>query len=108
MRVRGDSSGRILSEFLCTEHGRFDALVSRDAETTTCPTCGANSSWTPSAPLSRVRLGEVTRGKFEAPQHPGHLDTRALADGMPLNEWKAHRDKLRKERLRKHVKERLG
>jgi len=108
MRVRGDSSGLILSEFLCAQHGRFDALVSREAESSPCPACNAASPWTPSAPLSRVRIAEVTRGKFEKPEHPGHLDTRALADGMPLNEWKAKRDAIRKERLRKHVKERLG
>ena len=35
--------------------------------------------------------GDVVRGKSDERPHGGVLDTRALADGMPLQEWKAKR-----------------
>lgn len=86
----------ILLDFECSEHGRFESLEPRPGpDEVPCPGCGAASPWRVSAVAGRVREGEVTRGKSdEVP--PGAMSTRALADGMPLHEFKAQR---RKERL---------
>lgn len=117
----------IVSEYICPVHGRFTATVEREpngdppaeakcerwlteAETKALGHtwsgystlfCGKWSPWTISAPIGRVKLGEaLTRGKSD-PCPPGYLDTRALGEGQPLDEWKAERrEKQRQERLR--------
>lgn len=98
----------ILADFRCEEHGVFEAIADSGADATSCPECGASSPWSPSPVRGRVKLGEVSQGKFEPPPSPGALDTRALADGMPYTEWKAKREKQHKERYRRSVKEKTG
>lgn len=95
--TRGASTSLVLADFRCPEHDVFEALVSRESDAAPCPTCGASSPWSPSPIVGRVKLGEVQQGKFEPPPTPGALDTRALADGMPYREWKAQRDKYRRD-----------
>jgi hypothetical protein len=53
--------------------------------------CGAASPWRPSAPLTRSKLGELDQGKVFDYSMPDRavLDTRPLADGMPMHEWRA-------------------
>lgn len=102
VKVRGAvGSGLIAREYTCPEHGVFDALVERSYGNLAiaCPAprdnspaeCGRASELTTSAVLGRVKLGEVSRGKIEKPPTPAALDTEALADGMPLAEFKAKR-----------------
>lgn len=89
----------IMLEYECPEHGRFDSLEPRSEapDHKPCPICGRLSPWVISAPLGKVKIGEVTRGKSEPP--PAHvMDTRALADGMPLHEFKATRSAERRKR----------
>lgn len=135
IKISGDQSGTVLHDYLCPDHGRFEADVPRASvpDTVPCPhkvpgpsvwrmtraerradqekhlrggyVCGKPSPWSPSAITCRVKLAEVTRGKVEKPPTPHALDTRDLAEGMPINEWRAKRDKLRKERRRKQVRE---
>jgi hypothetical protein len=94
----------IVAEYLCPEHGRFDELVERqengeapDAVQCPCPindaTCGLSSSWTISAPLGRVKIGEVTQGKVRKAEVPTWTDTEPLANGMSVSDWKKKRAK---------------
>lgn len=101
----------VVAEYCCPEHDRFDALTERtpfgDApDECPCPAilmidgehgmyeqaCGRMSPWAISAPLGRVKLGEVHRGKSD-PHLPHQLDTRPLADGMPPHEWNKLQEK---------------
>ena len=117
VKVRG--GGRILREFRCPEHGVFESYEPGDAvpcpewTDSDCP-CGEcqggpcdlpSERCFTSAPLGRVRAGEVARGKSDPPPHPLALDTRPLAEGMPLNEWKAQRAALWDGQRRRELKE---
>lgn len=91
------------NDYECPEHGRFDETVPRSEEETPqpCPECGQPSPWVFPAPMGRMALGNVVRGKSDGPRHHRDLTTAALADGMPLSEWKANRRKMwANERLR--------
>lgn len=111
IRVRG-GGGLIAREYACPDHGVFDLLVERnhatEREARPCPTCGAPSEMAMSAPIGRVRLGEVGRGKSDPPPSPIALDTRALADGMPLHEWKQRRRAMWNDHDRRKWKEKTG
>ena len=95
----------IALEFECASHGRFSDTVDRSGPTDMhpCPSCGAVSPWVISAPMGRVKLGEVTRGGSDSP-FPGALDTRAIADGMPVEEFRARRAKLHRDARYKQIK----
>lgn len=107
VKVRG-GGGYESREFSCTEHGVFDALIQRGLrEPQPCPVCQADSEMVISAPIGRVKLGEVTRGKVEVAPTPYAYDTQPLADGMPYSEWKKRRrqlwaDKDRADRRKEH------
>ncbi len=107
LKLRGDPTGTIRHEYLCPEHGRFTAEVSRadPPDEVFCTEiehgnltnlCGLTSPWSPSGIANRVKAGEVTQGKVETAGLPDHvcMDTRPLADGMPMSEFKAQRAKL--------------
>lgn len=114
----------ILSDFTCPYHGRFELLAESDAETAPCPElvsayegedigdsggdgvpCGQPSPWTPAPIRCRVRIGEVERGGVGKPASPMFLDTRELGEGMPMEEWRAKRDKVYEERRHKEAKD---
>lgn len=125
IKLRGDQSGTVLHEYHCPVHGRFEADVPRASvpDAVPCPElchedgyddgdgdghpCRASSPWSPSAVTCRVKIAEVTRGKVEAPPTKNALDTRDLAEGMPMNEWRAKRAKLRLDERRKRNREML-
>lgn len=111
-----------VAEYICPEHGRFEALVERDSRGEApsfmeCPepaddgdadygTCAIMAPWTISAPLGRVKLGEVTQGKVTKSEVPTWTDTEPLGDGMPLQEWKKRRAKVWKDhRYKQNVKD---
>jgi hypothetical protein len=114
----------ILADFTCPEHGRFEAFAPSDAESCPCPEllppwedhgpagdlgdggiCQADSPWSPSPVRGRVRTAEVERGGVDKPASPMYLDTRELGEGMPMEEWRAKRDKMYEERRHKEAKE---
>ncbi len=133
LKVRGAPSRTIQHEYLCPDHGRFTADVSRDdvPDEMPCRTvtrepiecvvpggcdspfcrpvyCGLTSPWSPSSIATKISIIGFSRGKADAPPTPHALTTRDLAEGMPMNEWRAKRAKLREERRRKRVKEVRG
>lgn len=91
----------IAVEYLCEEHGRFESIEERPPpDDKPCPTCFGPAPWCISAPLGTVKRASATQGRYEPPP-VGYLDTRALGDGMPLDEWRDERAKVRaKERER--------
>jgi hypothetical protein len=114
LKLRGDPTGTIAHEYLCPDHGRFTADVPRAdvPDEMFCAVrytdgkswgpaqkvniCGLASPWSPSGITSRVKAGEVVRGKVETSGLPADvcMSTEALADGMPLHEFKAKRAKV--------------
>lgn len=101
-KFRGDNTAPITSDYDCAEHGRFEATLPRVGgeapDTTPCPTCGAPATWCVPSPRGRVKPGEVVQGKvMEYPPEQVCLDTRPLADGMPLAEWKAKQNKITRD-----------
>jgi hypothetical protein len=93
VRIRG--AGVAYREYTCPEHGVIELLVelATSGDPRPCPTCGVASERTVTAPRLNIPLGTVQRGRYEASDHPMAMDTRPLADGMPLHEWKAERQK---------------
>lgn len=122
IKTRG-AGGFLVAEYRCPEHGVFAVTVQRDVngdapDEMPCPQpddsdryewreteCGTSSPWTVSAPLGRVKQGEVGRGKYEPPPTKAYTDTRELGEGMPMAEWQAKRDAMWEERRIKEVRE---
>ena len=112
----------LMAEYICPIHGRFDALVERDANgeapdvvecretvmvdaasitdlympgTAEMPfPCGEPSHWAISAPLGRVKIGEVSQGKVAKAERHTWLDTEQLADRGAWKEWKKKRTEM--------------
>ncbi len=107
----------IMLDYYCEHCGLLveDSLQERTAEgygpeVIPCPECNATAVQLAAAPKLRFALTSVIRG-MPADRHedtPGMLDTRALGDGMPLEEWKAIQKTKRMERMHKRNKERFG
>lgn len=105
LRIRGASSQPIVQEFACPEHGRFTATAPRDTDAIACLRCGLVSSWVISAPVGYCDGTTVVRGKVAAQECPTWMDTRPLAEGMSMQEWRARRDKVWAEKRHKEAKE---
>ena len=115
----------IMYDFECPTHGKFEELCDKnDGENlfADCPDlhfpdpvnrpgsaleCNRDSPRVECyAVIGRMKLGEVTQGRNFESDRPAHiLDTRALGDGMPKEEWDAKQDKIDTERRHKDVKE---
>lgn len=117
LKLRGDPTGLIVLEYMCPLHGRFEAGVPRrdTPDSVRClhreaDICGLESPWSPSSVTSRVKPGEVIRGKVETAGLPADvcMSTRELADGMPLAEFKAKRAKLHADLAVKKMRQLTG
>jgi hypothetical protein len=110
VKTRG-ARGLMLAEYECPDHGLIERLVRRDENgdppavfycteklcgDNTCShdmcTCDRPSPHVMSAVHGRVKIAEVQRGKSDE-RPPWALNTEALADGMPMKEWRALQDK---------------
>lgn len=121
IKTRG-AGGLFMAEYLCPVHGRFELLVERDElgdppSEAKCPAvglyryeddeldgdepCERTSPFAVSAPTplkDSVPCTAVVRGGDMKERPPGMLDTRPLAEGMPLSEWKKVQKKHQEER----------
>ena len=100
LKTRGDSTAPILSEYDCPSCGIFEAIMTRDDDHAPCPGCAESAPWCFSAPKTKVDsmpCTAVVRGKDED-RRPGMLDTRPLADGMSMKDWRKVQDGHRRER----------
>lgn len=105
VKIRGVPSQPITQEFECPVHGRFEATAPHDTDAIACIICGVASPWVISAPHGSVNQFEVVRGGVAKAENPGWLSTRALAEGMPIGEWKAKREKFYAEKRHAEAKE---
>jgi hypothetical protein len=116
----------IRADYRCPKHGDFEATVESPspdfepcpqvvgatipiavdyADRATVDLCGFPSPWVPFPIRGRVNQAEVQRGTVDRPDSPMYLDTRELGEGMPMEEWRAKRDKVYEERRHKESKE---
>ena len=95
------------AEYVCPIHGKFELIVERPVpDSIRCPKlqyftvewaeapCDQQSPWTISAPLGRVKVGEVAQGKVTRAELPTWMDTEPLASGMSSAEWKRKRAEM--------------
>lgn len=106
IRLRGAPPALVCREFLCLEHGTFDTLADPRSTCHPCPECDATCDRAMSAPAVHTQfVVSVTRGKDDPKPHARSMDTRALAEGQSLAEWKKERAKVweadRRERVKK-------
>lgn len=100
----------IVREYLCPDHGRFEIIESRNTATDpgrACPDCGAIAEWVISAPKTKTTWASVERGGVADAPVPWALDTRPLAEGMPLGEFRAKRAKEHNDRRHAEIKAKL-
>lgn len=126
IRTRGVPSQPKVAEYLCPVHGRFEMLTADPPDEAPCPAiveeqrahcywtdddgtphcyyedarCEESSPWVISAPKQKVLsvpCAAVTRGG-DTERRPGMLDTRQLAEGMSMREWRKVQDAGRQER----------
>lgn len=115
------AGGLLVADYRCPEHGLFEATVRRDEngdapDTQPCPhvidhddeggvdECLLESPWTISSPKPRVLSvlpSAAIRGGDMKDRPPHMLDTRALAEGMPLSTWKTKQRELTRDRRHK-------
>lgn len=101
----------IIAEYICPEHGRFEALVEREPngdapDVAPCPghlrrysddeivdsePCALVAPYTISAPFGKVKAWEVVRGGWQKPERKTFLDTRKLGEGQSMEEFRADR-----------------
>lgn len=107
VKISGSPSGLIIAEYRCPDCGVFESLVSRPPpDDMPCDECGETSPWCMSAPRPKVLsvpcYATVRGGDTE--RRPNMLDTRPLAEGMKMADWKKiQRDATRKRRHQKLV-----
>jgi hypothetical protein len=122
MRIRSNPGSEVTADYECPTHGMLTARVTRgydgdppEAIRCTRPgtefgMCGLTSPWRPSAPGAvRVKRGELVRGKGgERPPDRYVMDTRPLADGMPIEEFRARRAMVHRDESLRRVRQALG
>lgn len=109
VKTRGDTGSPILAEYACPRHGVFEELVERPSpDYMPCPECNDVSPWTITvAPAFKPQYGAVHTGKVDDAPSPHAVDTRAIADGMPVTEWRELRAKKRRERRLAEIRSKI-
>lgn len=127
IKTRG-AGGPMIAEYICESHGRIERTVDREAngdppERVQCgeyldtggviearygivPYCDRWCELAISAVAPKVLSVPVTatvRGGDMKERPPGMLDTRPLADGMPMSEWRKVQKKHQEERRHKEL-----
>lgn len=101
-----------LAEYACRRCGeRIESLEPRSAIPPTLPhaTCGGVAERAISAPKVRTVWAEpVSRAKSDERPGPATFDTRAIADGMPVAEWRKRRKKLWRDRSYAQFRREIG
>lgn len=92
-------------EYACPQHGAFDLVVDLVTSSTPrpCPECGAASERTLEQHVHRKVGNSFKRGKRDE-MPPWATTTEAIADGMPVEEWRAKRADYWRDHDRKTMK----
>lgn len=130
-KIRG-AGGPMLAEYLCENHGRIEKLVDRDekgdppelvlcgepielygnaaqamgaepGETVECDQWCEFAVSATSVAKDSIPCTAVVRGGDMKDRPPGMLDTRPLAEGMPMSEWKKIQKKHTEDRRHKEL-----
>lgn len=117
----GDITRPVVAVYTCPVHGEFDAEVSRDengeapdvipcsvevplpGDDTIADMCCLEATWTPSPIAARVRRIEAVKGKWEKPERKTFLDTRKLAEGQDIDDFRAERAAVWEEKRQADV-----
>lgn len=104
VRVRGCPTGS--REYACPTHGCFELVVDLATSSTPrpCPTCAAPSGRTLESNVITRMANSFLRGKRDE-MPPWATTTEALADGMPVEEWREGRAKYWEEQDRATMKQ---
>lgn len=96
----------IVRDYKCSSCGNVAEQMVRRAEPELVEPCACGGIVLPvlSAVRGKVKICSFNRGKSDKPP-PGAMDTRALADGQPLDEWRAERRKVHQAARRKQIRE---
>lgn len=125
LKIRGSTDRPIAAEYCCPVHGRFTAVVDRDANgdapgvaphheevehydgdmRSLVAYCDLASPYVISAPRVGVRRVEAVRGNWEKPARKTFLDTRDLGEGQDIDDWRANREAIRDQQRRDSLKE---
>jgi hypothetical protein len=107
IKIRGAHSQRIALDFLCSNCGPFSLTVDdRDTEGVPCvDNCGQIADRVMSAPFGAVNHVSVVRGGVAQQESPLHLNTRGLASGQTMTEYRAQREKVADEKRWREAKE---
>jgi len=124
IKLRLSPGSRMTAEYECPVHGRFSRSVQRrfdgdppidvhceqtvDVDAAAVWDGGVPGNRMPfpcdelcplviSAPAVHMSIGYVAHTGRSDPHHPNQLDTRPIADGMPVSEWRALQDKKDRE-----------
>ena len=132
LTVRSNPGSVVTADYECPVHGRFEAVVERDANGdpqagAECPQqtgcividehggqhvqiCRAPSPWViAAAGHVKVKAGEVSRGKSDARPADRHvMNTECLADGMSMTEFKKRRAAVHRDESLRRVRKALG
>lgn len=97
----------ILRDYECTPCGRrFELLEERDAVLTEhfCSACGGAAFYVISPPHVKIPcFSGATTGKSDPPP-PGAFDTRPIAEGQSIREWRADRRKFHEGHRRNKIR----
>lgn len=130
LKVRSNPGSTITADYECPAHGRFQLTIERDEngdppEWVHCTWRNTNyedvlpppaihcylaCQHVMSAPGAvGVKQGEMVRGRSgERPSEKHVMDTSLLADGMPLDEWKARRAAVHRDESLRRVRQAFG
>lgn len=104
--------GWILVEYVCEGcEARYESLEQRPAPARTLHVCGCEAERVLSAPKPKVLTVSptpVSRGKSDPPPSHRSVDTRAIADGQPVAEWRKKRSEMWRNERHAQVKRELG
>ena len=113
IKLRG--GGRMLAEYECPVHGRFEEVVDRDVngDPPTRLNCAAwvdgdrceePSPWRISMPAVHTQfVVSASHGRNDAKPHPKAMDTRMLAEGRK-KDFRAQRKKIREDERHARLK----
>lgn len=121
-RIRSNPGSQVIADYECPNHGILSVSVQREydgdpPEEIRCTKlgsefgmCGLSSPWRPSAPGAvHVKRSELVRGQGgERPADRYVMDTRPLADGMSVDEFKKGRAAVHRDESLRRVRRALG
>lgn len=113
--MRGAPTRHEQVEYRCTSCSRVTEVFeerSASPQTVPCPNPACEQGGAErifSAPMVGTNwAGDVVRGAHDERQHKAVMDTRPLAEGMPMGEWKKKRREMYRDKDIAEIKAKVG